>query len=114
MRILRLIPYFNDGFGGPVNHAKMLTRELERAGHETVIFTSNLADKSGEVSPSFANGFENIEGSIPASVIDKEKSKILSLLHKVREIFLRKTLLFVITRHNNDCLGICHGISIDP
>ncbi len=58
MRILRLIPHFSDGFGGPVNHAKMLTRELERAGHETVIFTSNLADKSGDVSPSLANGFD--------------------------------------------------------
>ena len=58
MRILRLIPYFDDGFGGPVNHAKMLTEELERAGHETVIFTSNLADKSGDVSPSLANGFD--------------------------------------------------------
>ncbi len=48
MRILRLIPYFSDAFGGPPHHVKMLTRELTRMGHETVIYTTNLADKSGK------------------------------------------------------------------
>ncbi len=47
MRILRLIPYFSDSFGGPVQHVKMVTKELQRLGHETVVYTSNLADKSG-------------------------------------------------------------------
>ncbi len=47
MRILRLIPYFADSFGGPVQHVKMVTKELQRLGHETVVYTTNLADKKG-------------------------------------------------------------------
>ncbi len=49
MRILRLIPYFTDTFGGPVHHVKMVTKELERLGHETVVYTTNLADKNGQI-----------------------------------------------------------------
>ncbi len=48
MKILHFIPYFTEAFGGPVRHLKMLTQELARAGHEPVIYTSNLADKTGE------------------------------------------------------------------
>ncbi len=58
MRILRLIPYFADAFGGPVHHLKMITKELERLGHETVIYTSNLADKSGYTIGFYGNEFD--------------------------------------------------------
>ena len=58
MRILRLIPYFSDPFGGPVRHAKMLTEKLERMGHETVIFTTNLGDRFGNSPGPEDNGFE--------------------------------------------------------
>jgi glycosyltransferase involved in cell wall biosynthesis len=58
MRILRLIPYFADAFGGPPNHVRMLTRELAKMGHETVIYTTNLADKSGKTTTFEDSGFE--------------------------------------------------------
>lgn len=48
MRFLRFIPYFSRAFGGPVNHAKYLSRALDDRGHETTIYTTNLADRSGE------------------------------------------------------------------
>lgn len=58
MRILRLIPYFADGFGGPVNHVKMLTKELDQEGHETVIYTTNLSSKEGRIEPDLGNGYD--------------------------------------------------------
>lgn len=58
MRILRIIPYFADSFGGPPHHVKMLTRELTKMGHETVIYTTNLSDKSGQTTTFEDSGFE--------------------------------------------------------
>lgn len=58
MRILRLIPYFASDFGGPVNHVKNLTSELEREGHETVIYTSAVADSQGQGLEPPSNGIE--------------------------------------------------------
>jgi glycosyltransferase involved in cell wall biosynthesis len=58
MRIVRLIPYFTDAFGGPPHHIKMLTRELAKKGHETVIYTTNLADRSGKTITFEGSGFE--------------------------------------------------------
>ncbi len=58
MRIVRIIPYFTDAFGGPPHHVKMLTRELTKMGHETVIYTTNLADESGRTTTFDDAGFE--------------------------------------------------------
>jgi glycosyltransferase involved in cell wall biosynthesis len=58
MRILRLIPYFADGFGGPVRHVKRLTTELTRMGHETIIYTTNLLNKAGQTTKFHDSGFD--------------------------------------------------------
>lgn len=54
MRILRFIPYFTRAFGGPVNHARYLTRELNDRGHEHAIYTTDLATRDG-LSASFTD-----------------------------------------------------------
>ncbi|MEE9600195.1 MAG: glycosyltransferase family 4 protein [Thermoplasmata archaeon] len=56
MRILRLIPYFSEFFGGPVNHVRMLTEELDRLGHDTVLYTTDLANKDGQTRSFDENG----------------------------------------------------------
>ena len=58
MKILHFIPYFTEAFGGPVRHLKMLSQELARAGHEPVIYTSNLADKTGETTDFSGEAFD--------------------------------------------------------
>ena len=59
MRILRFIPYFSREFGGPVNHAQYLTKELNDRGYEHTIYTTNLANRSGE-RMSFADSEFNV------------------------------------------------------
>ena len=45
MKIARIIPYFNPGFGGPVNHLKKLILGMQDWDIENYVFTTNLEKK---------------------------------------------------------------------
>lgn len=60
-RVLRFIPYFSREFGGPVNHAQYLTRELAELGYDQTIYTTNLANRDGD-----SRSFEDSEFDVRA------------------------------------------------
>lgn len=59
--MLRLIPYFLPavGFGGPVNHAYYLSRELGSMDVKNTVFTTNMYERS---KPSIGSGEMEIDG----------------------------------------------------